>query len=97
MLADDQIKLVARRICEEADDRIDRAGDRFDRQQLWDTVRHSCHAIQAVAEIENGALEQQDRARRARYVIGELESALESARKAGAILDWTARRERDAH
>jgi hypothetical protein len=95
MFANDQIKVVARQICREADERMHRDDDRFDRQQLWDTVRHSCRAIQAVTEIEADGMEPQDRSRRAQFLVSELESALESAKRAKAVLDWSARRQSD--
>jgi hypothetical protein len=36
MLANDQIKLAARSICREADERIERNSDHYDRHQLWE-------------------------------------------------------------
>ncbi|MBI4409696.1 MAG: hypothetical protein HY561_08320 [Gemmatimonadetes bacterium] len=95
MLALDQIKVVAQELDRAADERIDRAGDRYDRTQLWEVVRRACHAIEAVAALEKDDLSPSDRSRRARYLVSELESALEAARKAKVVLDWTNRREQD--
>jgi hypothetical protein len=95
MFANDQIKIVARQICREADERIHRDDDRFDRQQLWDTVRHACRAIQAVTEIESDDMDVHDRSRRAQFLVSELESALEAAKRAKAVLEWSARRQDD--
>jgi DNA polymerase/3'-5' exonuclease PolX len=95
MLANDQIKLAAQSLCREADERLERNNDQFDRAQLWEVVRHASHAIEAVAQLEDDELSPTDRLRRARYLVSELEAAMEAARKAKVVLDWTARRESD--
>jgi hypothetical protein len=91
MYANDQIKIVAKQIFEEADERLHRDDDAYDRQQLWDAVRHACRAIQAVTDLEREDLPGPDRSRRARFLVSELESALESAKKARVVVDWPAR------
>ncbi len=67
--------------------------DRFDQQQLWEVVRRACRVIETVSELDDGELPPDQRSRRARYVLDELESALEAARKAKVVVDWTAYRE----
>ncbi len=89
MLASDQIKLVVQEIDRTADEKMHRCDDRFDRQQLWEVVRRACHVIEAVSEMEGDSLAPEHRTRRARYVLDELEQALESARRAKVVLDWT--------
>lgn len=93
MLAVGQVKVVAQELGRTADGRVHYAGERSDRQQLWEAVRHACHAIEAVAELEELDLSAGERSRRARYVVAELESALEAARRAKLALDWVAARE----
>ncbi len=95
MLARDQIKQVAQEIDRTADQRMHYCDDRFDQQQLWEVVRRACRVIEAVSELDDGELAPELRARRARYVLDELESAVEAARKAKVIVDWTAHREPD--
>jgi hypothetical protein len=96
MLRDDQLRLVARQIDREADDRIHTAeDDRFDRQQLWEVVRRASRAIEAVTEIEAEDATAQDRIRRARYLVSELEDALEAARRARVVLNWMEHRRPD--
>jgi hypothetical protein len=95
LLADDQIKMAARSISREASERIERNNEHFDRHQLWEVVRHAAHAIEAVTQLEDDELSPSDRSRRARYLLAELESATEAARKAKVVLDWTARRAPD--
>ena len=92
MLARDQIKQIAQEIDRSADAHIHNCDDKLDRQQLWEVVRRACHAIEAVAEMEREELEYEDRSRRARYLVSELETALEAAKRAKAVLDWTGRR-----
>ena len=96
MLANGQIKVVAQEVGRAAAERIRNAGDQNDRVQLWEVVRYASRAIEAVVEIETQDLSASDRCRRARYLVSELECALEAARKAKAVLDWTAQRQRDA-
>ncbi len=93
MLARDQIKQVAQEIDRTADQRMHYCDDRFDQQQLWEVVRRACRVIETVSELDDGELAPDLRSRRARYVLDELESALEAARKAKVVVDWTAYRE----
>jgi hypothetical protein len=95
MLARDQIKAVAEEIDRTADQRMHDCDGRFDQQELWEVVRRACRVIETVSELDGDRLEAEQRSRRARYVLDELESALESARRAKVILDWTAIRESD--
>lgn len=95
MLARDQIKMVAQEIDRTADQRMHYCDDRFDQQQLWEVVRRACRVIETVSELDDGAVPPDQRSRRARYVLDELESALEAARKAKVVVDWTAHREPD--
>lgn len=96
MLARDQIKLIAQEIDRSADAHIHDSDDRFDRQQLWEVVRRACRAIETVAEMESDTLSPEDRCRRARYLISELETALDAAKRARVVVDWSAHREVDA-
>jgi hypothetical protein len=91
MLGRDQIKLVAQEIDRTADERIHRCDDRFDAQQLWEVVRRASRAIETVTEMESDALSPEDKVRRARYLVSELESAVEAARRASVVVDWNAR------
>ena len=93
MLAKDQIKLIAREIDRSADEHIHGSDDRFDKQQLWEVVRRACRAIETVTEMESDALSAEDRSRRARYLVTELETALDAAKRARVVVDWTAHRE----
>ncbi len=95
MLAKDQIKLIARELDRSADERIHDSDDAFDRQQLWEVVRRASRAIEAVTEMESDALSAEDRSRRARYLVSELETALDAARRARVVMDWTAHRRAD--
>ena len=92
MLAKDQIRMIAQQIDRAADARIHTADDRYDRQQLWEVVRRACHAIEAVTDMERDDLAADERTRRARYLVSELETALEAARRAKIVMDWSARR-----
>lgn len=96
MLAKDQIKLIAQEIDRSADEHIHDSDDRFDRQQLWEVVRRACRAIETVTEMESEALSAEDRSRRARYLVTELETALDAAKRARVVVDWNAHRELDA-
>lgn len=92
MLARDQIRMVAQEIDRSADEHAHNCDDRLDRQQLWEVVRRACHAIETVTEMEHDELPAEDRTRRMRYLVSELETALESAKRAKAVMDWTGRR-----
>lgn len=92
MLARDQIKMVAQEIDRSADEHAHNCDDQLDRQQLWEVVRRACRAIETVTEMEREELAAEDRTRRMRYLVSELETALESARRAKAVMDWTGRR-----
>jgi DNA polymerase/3'-5' exonuclease PolX len=96
MLANGQIKVVAQEVGRTAAERIRSAGDAQDRVHLWEVVRYASRAIEAVVEMEMEDLSASDQCRRARYLVSELECALEAARKAKVVLDWTAQRQRDA-
>lgn len=95
MLAKDQIKLIAREIDRTADERIHDADDRFDKQQLWEVVRRACRAIETVTDMESEVLTAEDRSRRARYLVTELETALDAAKRARVMVDFNAHREAD--
>jgi len=56
-------------------------------------VRRACRVIETVSELDGDGLAPEQRSRRARYLLDELESALESARRAKVVVDWTAHRE----
>jgi hypothetical protein len=95
MLGRDQIKAVAREIDRTADERIHNCDDRFDQQQLWEVVRRASRAIETVTEMEAETLAPEDRARRARYLVAELENALDAAKRASVVVDWNARSHRE--
>jgi hypothetical protein len=95
MLANGQIKVVAQEVGRTAAERIHYVGEQYDRLQLWEVVRYASRAIEAVAELEEQDLPPSDRSRRVRYLVSELECALEAARRAKVVLDWTAQRQRD--
>ena len=95
MLAKDQIKSIAQEIDRTADERIHSCDDQFDRQQLWEVVRRASRAIETVTEMEWDGLPAEDRSRRARYLVAELEGALEGARRAKVVVDWTTHRRAD--
>ena len=97
MLGRDQIKAVAREIDRSADERIHSCDDRFDEQQLWEVVRRASRVIEAVAEMEREEMSASDRVRRARYLVSELETALEAAKRARVVLDWTNSRDEHDH
>jgi len=86
VLAKDQIKVIAQEIDRSADERMQNCDDQFDRQQLWEVVRRASRAIEAVTEMED--LPPEDRSKRALYLVAELESALEAARRAKVVVDW---------
>lgn len=95
MLGRDQIKLVAREIDRSADERIHNCDDRYDQQQLWEVVRRASRAIETVTEMEADTLTPDERVRRARYLVSELETALDAAKRASVVVDWNARRMTD--
>jgi hypothetical protein len=88
MLAKDQIKMIAQEIDRTADMRLRDCEGELEREQLWEVVRRASKAIQAVADIERDDLPADDRRRRARYLVTELETALEAARRARFALEW---------
>jgi hypothetical protein len=88
MLAKDQIKAIAQEIDRTADEHVHNCEGELDRQQLWEVVRRASHAIQAVAEIEREDLAADDRRRRIRYLVSELETALDAAKRARHVLEW---------
>jgi hypothetical protein len=90
MLARDQIKLIAKEIHRTADARMRDCDDHYDRQRLWEVVRHASHAIETVAEMEGDGLAPADRQRRANHLMTELEHALEAARQAKVVMEWSA-------
>lgn len=91
MLARDQLRMIAQEIDRTADQRMHNCDDRYDREQLWEVVRHASHVIETVAEMERDELTQSERSRRARHVVTELETALDAARRARIVMDWTVR------
>lgn len=91
MLAKDQLKQIAQEIDRTADERMHSCDDNYDRQQLWEVVRRASHAIETVAEMEREGLTHSERSRRARYLVTELEVALDAARRARIVMDWSAR------
>jgi hypothetical protein len=95
VLAKDQIKVIAQEIDRSADERMQNCDDQFDRQQLWEVVRRASRAIETVTEMEAEDLAPEDRSKRARYLIAELESALEAARRAKVVVDWNNHRVAD--
>jgi hypothetical protein len=96
MLAKDQIRLVAQELDRTADERIHAYEGQIERLHLWEVVRRASHAIQAVAEMERDDVTAEDRTRRARYLVSELETALEAARRARSALEWSSLRSPDA-
>jgi hypothetical protein len=95
MLARDQIKLIAQEIDRTADRWMHDCDDAFDRQQLWEVVRRASRVIEAVARMERDGVTPTERARRVRYVVSELEIALDAARRARVVMDWTERSRSD--
>lgn len=94
MLAKDQLKSIAQEIDRTAGARQDTCDDCFDRQQLWEVVRRASRAIETVAEMEHDDVDTEERQRRTRYLVNELELALDAARSAQVVMDWSARGER---
>ena len=90
MLAKDQLRMIAQEIDRTAGERVHECDDCYDRQQLWEVVRRASHVIETVAEMERDGLTHTERARRARYVVTELEIALDAAQRARIVVDWSA-------
>ena len=88
MLAKDQIQMIAEEMSRTADAKMLACEGELERENLWEVVRRASHVIQAVAEIERDDLQSEDRRRRARYLVSELETALEAAKRAKTVLDW---------
>lgn len=92
MLVRDQVKSVAQEIGRTADHHVHEAAGKMELQQLWEVVRRTARVIELVAELEGQAdLDVSDRERRTRFIIDELESALEFARRARVVLEWQER------
>jgi hypothetical protein len=91
MLARDQIKLIAQEIDRTADAWMHNCDDALDRQQMWEVVRRASRVIEAVAGLERDGLTATERSRRVRFVVSELELALDAARRARVVIDWTDR------
>lgn len=90
MLARDQIRAIARELDRTADERLRGLdGTSVEREALWETMRRACRAIETVAELEHEDLAHEVRSRKARYLVSELETALDAARKAKSTIDWT--------
>lgn len=89
MLAKDQLRLIAEEIDRTADARLHDCQGQPGREPLWEVVRRASHAIQAVAGIERDDLTVDERRRRARYLVAELETALDAANRARIALDWS--------
>jgi hypothetical protein len=97
MLANDQIRAIARELDRTANERLRRdAGRTAECEALWEAVRRASRAIEAVAEIERDGVSRDDRNRKARYMVSELETALDAARKARSTMEWTVPHTRDA-
>jgi hypothetical protein len=88
MLARDQLRMIAQQIDRTADERMHDCGNAYDRQQLWEVVGSASHALEAVAELERDSMTPTERTRRARYLVAELEIALDAARRAKTVMDW---------
>jgi hypothetical protein len=88
MLAKDQLRVIAQQIDRTADERMHECDDEYHRQQLWEVVRRASHAIETVAELERDELTPTERLRRARYLISELEIAVDAARRAKVVMEW---------
>lgn len=89
MLAQDQLRSIAQEIDRTADERQQGYDDCPDRQQLWEAVRRASRAIQTVAEMERDGVAEEERQRQVRYLVNELELALDAARSARLVMDWT--------
>jgi hypothetical protein len=87
MLAQDQLRSIAQEIDRTADARQHGCDDCPDRQQLWESVRRASRAIQTVAEMERDGVAEEERQRQVRYLVTELELALDAARSARLVMD----------
>jgi len=97
MLAQDQLRSIAQEIDRTADARQHGCDDCPDRLQLWETVRRASRAIQTVAEMERDGVADEERQRQVRYLVNELELALDAARSARLVIDWGTSGERPKH
>jgi hypothetical protein len=89
MLAKDQIRLIAEEIDRTAYARLHDCHGQIGREHLWEVVRRCSHAIRAVVGIEHDDLTSDERKRRARYLVVELEIALDAARRARTAIEWS--------
>lgn len=95
MLAKDQIRAIARELDRSANERIRRDdGRNVEQEPLWESVRRASRAIETVAEMDADGITAEDRRHKARYIVSELETALEAARKAKSAIEWTSSRDR---
>jgi hypothetical protein len=97
MLAKDQLRSIAQEIDRTADARMQHCDDSLEKQQLWEAVRRASRAIETVAELEREGLTEDERERRTRYLVNELELALDAARCAQVVMEWTARGRETSH
>lgn len=97
MLSNDQIRSVAGEIRRSADERIHNGFDEKPTDQfLWESVRHACHVVEAIADLEQDPeLTPAQRLKRVQYVLAELETATEVARRARQSVRWAEREDAD--
>ena len=88
MLARDQLRWIAQEIDRTADERQRDCDDSVERQQLWEAVRQASRAIQTVAEMEQSGVAEEERQRQVRYLVNELQLALDAARSARLVMEW---------
>jgi len=91
MLARDQLRWIAQEIDRTADERQRDCDDSADRQQSWEAVRRASRAIQTVAEMEHSEVAEEERHRQVRYLVSELQLALDAARSARLAMEWGGR------
>lgn len=100
MLANDQIKELARRLGEEARERVEgrhvRKGapprDGAERETLWEAAARASNVIAEIAQLdEDDEIDGPDRGRRASYLESELEIALDAVKSARRSLKWRSR------
>ncbi|MGH7482155.1 MAG: hypothetical protein ACRELV_08360 [Longimicrobiales bacterium] len=100
MLANDQIKELARRLGDEARQRIElrrvrsdaSADDGGERETLWEAAARASNVIAEIARLDgDDELEEPERGRRAGYLESELEIALDAVKSARRSLKWRAR------
>lgn len=103
MLANDQIKELARRLEEEARHRAElqrdangRSGGRAmgadEREPLWEAAARASNVIAEIAAMnEDEEMQEPDRGRRASYLESELELALDAVKTAKRALKWRSR------